>query len=91
MFDRLIKITVIKSAIITTVICAVIHILILLFYAFTTGKWEVMNMFQILHLQLFNPNITRGLDKFITSYLFLAVIFLIVYLNLQKSSKKKSK
>lgn len=67
--------TIIKS----TLLLACIHIITLVLYVLLTGKYQVLNLFSILGLTLFIPQIGQGIVYFGLAIILLLLTFVVVF------------
>lgn len=69
-----------KRAVLRTILFfAFIHILILVYLAFTTNNFTFINIFSILDLQEFYPGIEIGTKSALISVIIVSAIFIINY------------
>jgi len=61
----------------TILFSAIIHLLILLWYAINTGNLKIINLFNILDLDLIYPNILKGNLSDFLSILALIIIYIV--------------
>ena len=61
----------------TILFYAILHLIILLGYSVYTNNFKLLNLFNILDLELFFPNIPNGFMSDIFSVLILVIIYII--------------
>jgi len=72
----------------TIIFLALAHLVILIIYFLRQKELERINIFRILDLNLFFPNLTQGNISLILSYLFLLIIYLIAYFLFTKRKRQ---
>lgn len=77
----------VKSLALSILLFAGLHLTILFSYSALKGDWERINVFRILDLNLFFPDISKGTFSFILSYAFFFLIFFLVLIFFSKSEK----
>jgi len=83
--------TYLKALIHTILVAVTIHLVMLVLYAFTSGDIGVLNAFDIVDFDLFLPEITESENSLFLSWLFIALIYVGMFLEASRSSQKKSK
>lgn len=70
----------VNKAIKTILILAIFHIVTLILFVLKTGKYEVLNIFNITGLNLLIPELGKGIRNFILSFILLAIFYCGVFI-----------
>ena len=77
-----------RALVYTMVIGATSHLVLLAIYALTSGRWEMLNAFDILDIDLFMPSLGKGYEFFAISWFFIGVAYVTVLVCVMKQMKK---
>ncbi|MBI2641208.1 hypothetical protein HYW87_01265 [Candidatus Roizmanbacteria bacterium] len=81
------KSRILRAFVITLLIFASAHLAILYTSAFYTGDIERINVFRLLDLQLFFPDIHKGFVSFVLSYASFLLLFLLIFFFVTKPKR----
>lgn len=70
----------IRKAIKTVLVLVAIHMIALAVFLLKTGKLEVFNVFNIVGLNLLIPELGKGFQNFILSFILLAILYCGVFI-----------
>ncbi len=75
----------------TVLFSVIVHLFLLITYAFKTKNIRVLNVFDILDIDLFFPKIKQGDTVFVVSIIFLIILYWLIFIFTKPNKSDVSK